>query len=126
MFFTFILQMHGYGIYNPLLYLSWFQKNERKKMFQRSQLRADIKGGGGEMKAVWLLLNQLPVCADVKSRLFISTTTLFFAITGLVCWLLFGHFLAGGLCSLLCFIGYPAVCAGLFGGIFYLFNHAFE
>ena len=78
------------------------------------------------MKAVWLLLNQLPVCADVKSRLFISTTTLFFAITGLVCWLLFGHLLAGGLGSLLCFIGYPAVCAGLFGGIFYLFNHAFE
>ena len=59
---------------------------------------------------------------EKKQYVFILVNMLFFALIGLTCWLIAGQFLLKGLSWLICFIGYPAVFAGFFGGILYLYR----
>ena len=57
---------------------------------------------------------------EKKQYVFILVNVLFFALIGLALWFVVGQFLLNGISWLICFIGYPAVFVGFFGGIIYL------
>ena len=59
---------------------------------------------------------------EKKQYAFILVNVLFFALIGLDCWIVAGQFLLEGISWLICFIGYPAVFGGFFGGILYLYK----
>lgn len=77
------------------------------------------------MSMLWKTLNERNFPKETKSGLFL--TLLFFAnaaIGGLI-WLLLGRSVLPEGEWLFCFMGYPAVIIGFFGGILYLYNHEF-
>ena len=59
---------------------------------------------------------------EKKQYVFILVNMLFFALIGLVCWIIAGQFLTKDISWLICFIGYPAVFIGFFGGVLYLYR----
>lgn len=47
-------------------------------------------------------------------------------MVGVVVWMVLGKLLFPGVLWMMCFIGYPGIFAGFFGGIIYLYNHEFK
>lgn len=78
------------------------------------------------MKKLWNAINELRVKKTTKSKLYLSLLILINIVVGGALWLLIGRFLLPGVGWLLCFMGYPAIFIGFFGGILYLYNHEFE
>lgn len=77
------------------------------------------------MKYVWTMVNNLKLKISYKNMLFLTILTLAYAFIGAVVWLLAGKYLFHDEQWLLCFIGYPAVFLGFYGGMLYLYNHDF-
>lgn len=77
------------------------------------------------MKKLWNFVNELDVKRDVKTGLFLWILIIANICIGAVSWLLFGRILLPEIVWLLCFIGYPAIFVGFFGGILYIYYHEF-
>lgn len=77
------------------------------------------------MKYVWTMVNNLKLKISYKNILFLTILTLAYAFIGAAVWLLVGKYLFYDKQWLLCFIGYPAVFLGFYGGMRYLYNHDF-
>lgn len=50
----------------------------------------------------------------------------FCAVVGALTWLAVGRFIFSGLPWLICFIGYPCIFIGFFGGILYIYQNKFS
>ncbi|MDO4501129.1 MAG: hypothetical protein Q4B60_07655 [Erysipelotrichaceae bacterium] len=77
------------------------------------------------MKMVWNFINEQELSVKKKTKYFLIINTVLNALIGLAIWLLIGRLFLKGLAWALCFVGYPAVFAGLIGGSLYLYNHDF-
>ncbi|MCR4610948.1 MAG: hypothetical protein K5644_03525 [Lachnospiraceae bacterium] len=78
------------------------------------------------MKKLWNIVSRFNINNNKKSALYIISLTLLSIIIGACIWLLVGRFFLPELAGLFCFMGYPALFIGLFGGTVYLYNHEFE
>lgn len=78
------------------------------------------------MKMIWKWINSLKIMKNNKTRLFLWIQILINLAIGAALWLIVGRHFFPGIDWLICFMGYPAVFIGLFGGILYLYNHEFE
>ncbi len=77
------------------------------------------------MKKLWNVINQLRAGKSMKNRIYLMLLILINIIIGGAIWLLIGRLLLPGIEWLICFMGYPAVFIGFFGGVLYLYNHEF-
>ncbi|MGN0702075.1 MAG: hypothetical protein ACI4KL_02725 [Lentihominibacter sp.] len=78
------------------------------------------------MGAIWNRINNFNINDSVKNRLFIMLMCILYGMAGGVVWLIIGRAFLPEVYWGLCFIGYPVVLGGLFGGILYLYNHEFD
>ena len=77
------------------------------------------------MSKIWSFVNDLKVKKNHKIKMFIWLTTILYGLTGALIWGLIGRLILPEITWLFCFIGYPAVFMGWFGGGIYLCNHEF-
>lgn len=77
------------------------------------------------MKILWNNINTLKIKKIIKTELFFVLLILTNIVIGAITWLLIGRIFLPDIEWLFCFIGYPAISIGLFGGIFYLYKHEF-
>ena len=77
------------------------------------------------MRILWSIVNAFKVKRIIKIRLFLSFLVVKNIAIGAGIWLLIGRLFLPGIDWLICFIGYPAIFLGFFGGILYLYNHEF-
>lgn len=77
------------------------------------------------MKQLWNVINGLEARKDVKAKVFLWLLAVANILIGAGLWLLIGRIFLPGTDWLLCFMGYPAIFIGFFGGILYLYNHEF-
>ncbi|MCR5007291.1 MAG: hypothetical protein K6A76_01775 [Oribacterium sp.] len=77
------------------------------------------------MKKLWNAINRLETKKPMKNRLYLVTLTFLNIVIGGAIWILIGRLLLLGKEWLICFMGYPAVFIGFFGGVLYLYNHEF-
>ena len=75
------------------------------------------------MKRLWIIVNGFDVKSTVKTKLFLGLLLAMNIVMGAGIWLTVVRLFLPGVDWLICFMGYPAVFMGLFGGIFYLYNH---
>lgn len=78
------------------------------------------------MGKLWIFVNKLKLEKSIKNSVFIILSTLLSMLIGGLLWVIAGRFYLSGIGWLLCFMGYPAVFVGLFGGFLYLYNHDFS
>ena len=77
------------------------------------------------MKTLWNMVHQIDVKNTWKNNLFLVLFILINMVLGACAWLLLGRLILPGTDWLLCFMGYPAVFVGLFGGVIYLYRNQF-
>ena len=77
------------------------------------------------MKRLWNVVNGLDSRSDVKTKIFLWIWVLANIGIGAGLWLLFGRLFLLEIEWIFCFMGYPAIFIGFFGGILYLYNHEF-
>ena len=77
------------------------------------------------MKRLWNVVNGLDSRSDVKTKIFLWIWVLANIGIGAGLWLLFGRLFLPEIEWIFCFMGYPAIFIGFFGGILYLYNHEF-
>ncbi len=77
------------------------------------------------MKKLWNVVNGLAVKSYVKAKIFLWIWIAVNTGIGAGLWFLFGRLFLLGIEWLFCFMGYPAIFVGFFGGILYLYNHEF-
>lgn len=77
------------------------------------------------MKRLWNVINEMKIKKEIKNKLYLGVLIAINIVMGGVVWLLFGRLVLPGTVWLLCFMGYPAIFIGFFGGILYLYNHEF-
>lgn len=77
------------------------------------------------MSKMWNVVNDLDIKSNVKSIVFLLLLVVVNLGIGVGLWLLFGRIFFPGIEWLFCFMGYPAIFIGLFGGVIYLYNHEF-
>lgn len=72
------------------------------------------------MQDLWDYCKSKHVDQKKTIHFFLICNTLIFAFAGLMLWMIIRLFLFDNFTGLLCFVGYPAVLFGIFGGAFYL------
>lgn len=72
------------------------------------------------MEDLWNYCNARNWNQKRKIQLFLTMNTLLFAAVGLLAWSAVRWFAFNTIVGMLCFIGYPAVILGVFGGSIYL------
>ena len=77
------------------------------------------------MKRLWNAINETKISKATKNKLYLGVLIAINVLIGGGAWLLLGRLVLPGIDWLLCFMGYPAIFAGFFGGILYLYNHEF-
>lgn len=77
------------------------------------------------LRMIWNRINQLDMKKAAKNRIFLWIQILVNMVIGAVLWALVGRLFLPGIDNLICFMGYPAVFIGFFGGTLYLYNHEF-
>ena len=77
------------------------------------------------MKRLWNVINEMKIKKEIKNKLYLGVLIAINIVMGGVAWLWFGRLVLPGIDWLLCFMGYPAIFIGFFGGILYLYNHEF-
>lgn len=75
------------------------------------------------MKLVWNMVNKLDINIRWKRYLFLFCFSLICAASGLVFWLFAGRVIWSDVQWMLCFLGYPMVYIGFYGGYLYLAYH---
>lgn len=78
------------------------------------------------MKMIWKLVNPINVTVSVKIRLFLFMMIAANSVAGALAWAILGRIILSGTSWFICFIGYPAIFVGFFGGALYLYNHEFK
>ena len=78
------------------------------------------------MKQLWNVVNGLDIRKDVKARVFLWLLVVTNILIGAGLWLLIGRIFLPRTEWLICFMGYPAIFIGFFGGVIYLCNHEFS
>lgn len=73
------------------------------------------------MKKLWTVINEMKISKQTKNKLFLGLLILINMALGGVIWLLVGRLLLPGIEWLWCFMGYPAIFIGFFGGIYFLY-----
>lgn len=77
------------------------------------------------MKRLWNAINETKISKATKNKLYLGVLIAINVLIGGGAWLLLGRLILPGIDWLLCFMGYPAIFIGFFGGILYLYNHEF-
>lgn len=77
------------------------------------------------MKKLWNVVNDLDAKSGVKITVFLLILIVVNLGMGAGLWLLFGRIFLSGIEWLFCFMCYPAIFIGVFGGVIYLYNHEF-
>ncbi len=77
------------------------------------------------MNVLWKRIKRWDATKEKKNGLYLSARTLLHALIGALIWFLIGQWFLEHPVWVICFIGYPAVLSGLFGGILYLYQHEF-
>lgn len=77
------------------------------------------------MKRLWNVINEMNIKKKIKNKLYIGVLIAINIVMGGVAWLLFGRLVLPEIEWLFCFMGYPAIFIGFFGGMLYLYNHEF-
>lgn len=77
------------------------------------------------MKRLWNAINETKRSKATKNKLYLGVLIAINVLIGGGAWLLLGRLILPGIDWLLCFMGYPAIFIGFFGGILYLYNHEF-
>ena len=77
------------------------------------------------MKTLWNMVNQIHIKNTWKYNLFLLLFIIINLVLGACVWLLLGRLILPGTDWLLCFMGYPAIFVGLFGGVIYLYRNQF-
>lgn len=77
------------------------------------------------MKTLWNMVNQIHIKNTWKYNLFLLLFIIINLMLGACVWLLLGRLILPGTDWLLCFMGYPAIFVGLFGGVIYLYRNQF-
>ena len=77
------------------------------------------------MKTLWNMVNQIHIKNTWKYNLFLLLFIFINLVLGACVWLLLGRLILPGTDWLLCFMGYPAIFVGLFGGVIYLYRNQF-
>ena len=77
------------------------------------------------MKQLWNVINGFDARKDAKTRLFLWLLVVANILIGAGLWIWIGRIFLPGIEWLICFMGYPAMFIGLFGGLIYLYNHEF-
>ena len=77
------------------------------------------------MKTLWNMVNQIHIKNTWKYNLFLLLFIIINLVLGACVWLLLGRLILPGTDWLLCFMGYPAVFVGLFGGVIYRYRNQF-
>ena len=77
------------------------------------------------MKRLWNVINEMKIKKEIKNKLYLGVLIAINIVMGGVAWLWFGRLVLPGIDWLLCFMGYPAIFIGFFGGILYLYNYEF-
>lgn len=77
------------------------------------------------MKTLWNMVNQIHIKNTWKYNLFLLLFIIINLVLGACAWLLLGRLILPGTDWLLCFMGYPAIFVGLFGGVIYLYRNQF-
>ena len=77
------------------------------------------------MKRIWNAINETKISKATKNKLYLGVLIAINVLIGGGAWLLLGRLVLPGIDWLLCFMGYPAIFIGFFGGILYLYNHEF-
>lgn len=77
------------------------------------------------MKTLWNMVNQIHIKNTWKYNLFLLLFIFINLVLGACAWLLLGRLILPGTDWLLCFMGYPPVFVGLFGGVIYLYRNQF-
>ena len=77
------------------------------------------------MKTLWNMVNQIHIKNTWKYNLFLLLFIFINLVLGACAWLLLGRLILPGTDWLLCFMGYPAIFVGLFGGVIYLYRNQF-
>ncbi len=78
------------------------------------------------MKRIWSAINALKLQIVLKNILYLGLLVLLHGCIGGAVWGLIGRFFLPEIEWLICFVGYPAMFGGFFGGVLYLYNHEFE
>lgn len=78
------------------------------------------------MKRLWNIVNNFKTKSSIKIKLFLWLLVAANTVIGVALWLLIGRIFLPGIDWLMCFMGYPAIFVGMFGGILYLYNHEFS
>lgn len=78
------------------------------------------------MKKLWIWVDGLRIKIVLKEKLFLSLLIIVNLAAGAILWLIVGRLFLPGIDWLICFMGYPAVFIGLFGGQLYLMTHKFS
>lgn len=74
------------------------------------------------MKKLWNMVNNLKTGKMIKNKIYLALLVFVNIIIGGLLWLLLGRLVLPGIDWLLCFMGYPAMFIGFFGGILCLYN----
>ena len=77
------------------------------------------------MKTLWNMVNQIHIKNTWKNNLVLVLFISINMVLGACAWLLLGRLILPGTDWLLCFMGYPAIFVGLFGGVIYLYRNQF-
>ena len=77
------------------------------------------------MKQLWYVINGLEARKYVKAKVFLWLLVVANILIGAGLWLLIGRIFLPEIEWLICFMGYPAIFTGFFGGVIYLCNHEF-
>lgn len=75
------------------------------------------------MNTIWNLIDQTKFNQKTKRILFLTALMLMNAVIGGLVWALAGRVFLPDTEWMLCFIGYPAILVGGFGGILYIYKH---
>lgn len=78
------------------------------------------------MKMLWNIVNKLDINTDTKNKLYIGALIIVNMLIGALVWFVLNKTLNCFENTLICFIGYPGLIIGLFGGTIYLYNHNFD
>ncbi|MGN0347701.1 MAG: hypothetical protein ACI4DU_10515 [Lachnospiraceae bacterium] len=77
------------------------------------------------MKKLWTFINKQNLSILVKQRTFLAILIVGNLILGGLVWLLLFRTILPEISWLICFMGYPALFLGFFGGMLYLYRHDF-
>lgn len=78
------------------------------------------------MSKLWSIVNKIKLEQIYKNAIYLTALIIINVAIGAVAWLLVGRHFLSEIYWLACFMGYPAVFVGFFGGSIYLYNHEFE